>query len=474
MARTTSVPVEAMLEDPAVPVAVYQLRTAELGDSTYLVVCGDEAAVVDPQRDVERCTVALRELGVRLTAVLETHIHNDYLTGGPELARAHGAAYVVPDDAGYVGEHRAAREGDEFAVGTVTLRPLFTPGHTPHHLSYEIVAGGQAVAVLSGGCVLVGAMGRTDLVSPELTEPLAHAQYHSARRIGALPDPTTVGPTHGAGSFCTSSAAAGETWTTVGRERGRNPAFLAAGEEDFVRRQLSGLSPHPAYYAEMGPINRAGSRPWPARPLEVLQAGTVRDRMRRGVSVVDTRERHEFAAGHVPGSVNIELDGSFSAYLGWLFPFGTRFLLISTTPEEVDEASTQAFRIGIDTIDGRLANGIDGWRDAGLELAAYPSIGMGDLGEDVVGSPDTRVLDVRQDAEWLAGHVPGADHVPIQDVPERARELAGDARTTYVHCASGFRSAMAASLLDAAGAAVVHVDGLFETWARAGHPVERG
>ncbi len=468
----TGVQLEAVLEDPTAELAIWQLRTAELGDSSYIVVSAGAAAIVDPQRDIGRYTAALDQLGVRLVAVVETHMHNDYLTGGPELARTRSVAYVVPEGSGYEGRHEAVSERDEIPVGLIRLRPLFTPGHTPHHLSYEIIVGSSILSVLSGGSLLVGAVGRTDLISPEQTEALTRQQYRSAHKIGSLPEPVVVGPTHGGGSFCTSSPASDETWTTVGQEKRRNPALLAADEASFIRQQLEGLGPYPAYYAEMGPINRDGSRPWPGRPLEPLSAARVQELVAGDLVLVDTRPRHEFAERHLPGSTNIELGGPFSAYLGWIFPLRSRFVLVSISGEEAEEAARQAARIGIDTIAGWLSGGVAAWKEAGFALVSYPTIDMQRLHQELKVADDRKVLDVRQDSEWSSGHIPGAMHVSIQSVPERAADLAAGGRRVYVHCASGYRAGIAASLLQAAGADVVHVNGEIEDWARKGYPIE--
>ena len=448
----------AVLEHLAV--TVYQLRTPELGDSTYIVSSADEAAVVDVQRDVDRCEAALDALGVRLVAVLETHVHNDYVTGGPELARRRSASYIVPRDSGYLGG-QAIFEGDAIEVGRIRVRPLFTPGHTPHHLSYEIALGEEVLAVLSGGSVLVGAVGRSDLISPDLTESLTREQYRSAAKIGELPEPAVIGPTHGAGSFCTSSPAADETWTTVGREKERNPAFLIRDEDEFVRRQLAGLGAYPAYYAQMGPINRSGSRPWPSADLEDLASGALPDLIANGVVAVDIRPRLEFAAEHLPGSVNIELDGPFSAYLGWIFPWNSRFIFVSSTKQMAVEAARQAARIGIDNVEGWVR--ADGWREAAVTTASYRSIGIEDLKDELAGSGEWRVLDVRQESE-RAAQIPGSLHIPIQDLRARAPELASRPGTTFVHCASGYRAAIASGLLEASGVDVVHVNGSFQEW----------
>ena len=452
-AMTATAPA-VVLEHEAV--TVYQLRTPELGDSTYIVTSADEAAVVDAQRDVQRCGAALDSLGVRLVAVLETHVHNDYVTGGPELARLRSASYIVPRHSGYEGG-RAVFEGDQIEVGRIRVRPLFTPGHTPHHLSYEIALGDEVLGVLSGGSVLVGAVGRSDLISPDLTESLTRQQYRSAAKIGELPEPAGIGPTHGAGSFCTSSPASNETWTTVGKEKERNPAFLIRDEDEFVRRQLAGLGPYPAYYTQMGPINRSGSMRWPATPLEEVTPERLPQLLAQGVALVDIRSRLEFAKEHLSGAINIELDGPFSAYLGWIFPWATRFVFLASTQQDAQEAAHQAARIGIDTVEGWLS--ASAWKNADLSVASYPSIDMENLKAELSGR---RVLDVRQDSEWSAGHIRGAVHVPIQNVPAKAPELASQPGTTYVYCASGYRAAIATSILQASGVDVIHVNGGFE------------
>ena len=449
-------------------VEILQFHTPGLGDNSYLLRSGDEAAIVDPQRDVDRFRQALTDRGVRLVAVLETHVHNDYVSGGPALAREAGAEYVVPAEAGYELEHRAVEEGDEVRVGTVRLRALHTPGHTPHHMSYAVVEGARIPAVFSGGCVLVGACGRTDLVSPELTEPLTRQQYRSAQRIGALPEPTAIGPTHGAGSFCAASAAADDTWTTVGRERLRNPAFLARDEDDFVRTQLAGLLAYPAYYRRMAPINRHGAPAWEPSTLPRLGPEEVERRMASGDVLVDGRPRREFAAGHIPGAINVELDPQFSTYLGWLCPFGTRFVVVLGPSQDPEEAVRQAARIGIETIDG--VTDVDAWRSSGRDLASTEIVDVDGL-HAAVEHGGVRLLDVRQDLEWRDGRIPGAVHVHVVDLPQRVDELRGDA-PVYVYCRTGHRAAIGASILAAAGIPSVLVDGGFPDWRERGLPVE--
>ena len=443
-------------------VEIVQFQTAGLGDSSYLLRSGGEAAVIDPQRDIDRFRQALR--GLRVVAVVETHVHNDYVSGGPALAREFGAAYVVPTGAGYELEHRAVGDGDEVQVGAVRLRALHTPGHTAHHMSYAVVEGDGVRAVFSGGSVLVGACGRTDLISPELTESLTRDQYRSAQRIGALPPPAAIGPTHGAGSFCAASAPSDDTWTTVAREKTRNPAYLAESEDDFVRQQLAGLPD----YREMAPINRCGAPAWEPAAPERLGADRVDELVAAGAVVVDGRPRQAFAAAHLPGSVNNELDSDFATYLGWLYPFGTRFVLVLDASQDALEAVRQAARIGIETIAG--VTDVETWRAAGRAVATGEMVDVDAL-RAAMARNGARVLDVRQEQEWRDGHVPGTAHIHVADLPGRTAEMRGTT-PVYTYCRSGRRAAMAASILEAAGIPAVAVDGGFDDWRAHGHPVE--
>jgi hydroxyacylglutathione hydrolase len=449
---------------------IHQLSTPGLGDHSYLVDSAGEAAVVDPQRDLDRYLAAIEELGVRVVAVLETHCHNDYVSGGPALADRLGCRYLVPAGAGYTLEREELAGGDQIEVGRVRLRALFTPGHTPHHLSYEVVEEGRVQAVLTGGSVLVGACGRTDLISPEQTEGLTRLQYRSILRIGANPDPTPIGPTHGAGSFCSVSAVAVETWTTVGMEKTRNPAFLAPDEAAFVREQLASLSPYPTYYHRMADLNRHGADAWQPGPPSRLTPAALELLQRQGVVVVDTRLRRDFAREHVPGSINVELDDEFGTYLGWLWPEGTRFALVLAQDQDPQEPARQCARVGIETIEGQLEGGIESWRREGRPVTAYQVTDMEGL-RDALQSGAGRALDVRQDDEWREGRVPGAAHVHVSELPGRTAEVAGET-PVYVYCRSGHRAAMGASLLDAAGVPVLLIDGGFPDWRERGYPVE--
>jgi hydroxyacylglutathione hydrolase len=414
----------------------------------------------------------LLRLGGHLVAVLETHVHNDYVSGGPALARSHGAPYLVPRGAGYTLEHTPMGEGEEVGVGEVRLRALHTPGHTPHHTSYAVVDNGVERAVFTGGGLLVGACGRTDLISPDHTEELTRAQYRSAQRIGSIGEATAIAPTHGAGSFCAASAASADTWSTVARERLRNPAFLVSGEDEFVRTQLSGLPAYPAYYSHMAALNRRGLEGWVERPVPALTPEEVERKRDAGAVIVDGRPRDVFARQHVLGSVNIELDPSLGTYVGWLLPFGCPLVLVLEEGQDAREAARQCGRIGIESIAGVLDGGVAAWTASGRNVGSHATSDVTGL-RRALGAEAGSALDVRQDSEWADGHVPGARHVHVADLVARLEELRHMDEPVYVYCRTGHRAAIATSLLERAGIRAVAVDGGFPDWVERGFLVER-
>jgi hydroxyacylglutathione hydrolase len=349
-------------------------------------------------------------------------------------------------------------EGDEVRIGDLTVEAIETPGHTPEHMSY-LVFGETPVAplaVLTGGSLILGSAGRTDLLGAELAMDLTRAQYHSLRRLTLLPDETRVLPTHGAGSFCASSAMSREVTSTMGVQRRTNPALLIADEEQFISERLSGLPPYPAYYTRMAPINRAGADVLGQLPTFVsLAAGTLEQMIADGCWVVDGRDRISFAAGHVPGSLNVELDDAFARYVGWVVPFGAPLAVVLPEPVQpaVVEAMSQLVRIGYEHVAGYLAGGIDVWRSSGRPVRAYPAADMAELSRH---NGDVRVLDVRHSGELAAGRIPGSLHAFVGDLAGQLALLPCD-RPVWTVCASGRRASLAASLLDRAGIPVTAV-----------------
>lgn len=433
------------------------IETTELGDRSYLVSEAGTAVVIDPQRDIDRIIDLAREQGVRITHVLETHIHNDYVTGGLELSRTTGAEYVIAagDDVSY--ERRAVTDGDVVDAGPIQLQVMATPGHTHHHVSYVLRdAAGAEIGVFTGGSMLYGTTGRTDLIGADHTHELTRAQYRSVRRLAdRLPDAAQVYPTHGFGSFCAATPSSGDSSTIAG-QRDCNPA-LTQDEQAYVDELLAGLSAYPAYYAHMGVINRAGPAPVDLSLPKPVDAQELRRRIEAGEWVVDLRHRTAFAAGHLAGTVGFELSTSFVTYLGWLYRWGAPLTLIGDDEDEISDARRQLVRIGIDDVTGAAVGYVETLAD-GAPLRSYAVSDFAGLAK-VRGARDVAVLDVRQAGEYADGHLPGALNVPLHELAGRL----GDVPTgeVWVHCGSGYRAAIAASMLDVPGRTVVLVDDTF-------------
>ena len=444
-------------------ITIETIETAGLGDRSYVVHDGRTALVVDPQRDLDRVEAILDEAGVVLTHVLETHLHNDYVSGGPVLARAHDAAYVGHADDELFLDRHGVRDGDTLTVGAMTVRVLGTPGHTPTHLAYVVDDGSRDVAVFTGGSMLYGSVGRTDLVSRRLTEQLTRDQHATVRRlVDELDDDVEVRPTHGFGSFCSSispdddaDGTGSDGLSTIGEQREANVA-LQHDVDDFVEQLLAGLDAYPRYYVHMAPRNRLGAEPIDLSPPVEADPTELRARIHAGEWVVDLRRRTAFATDHVRGTINVELAGSFVTYLGWLVPWTLPVTLVGDTPDQVADAQRQLARIGIDRPAAGATGGPDAY-GAGLDRGAYRVVDFTDLAAAQADGDGPLVLDTRRSLEWAEGHVAGALHVPLHELPRRIDDVPAD-REVWVHCASGYRSSIAASLLARARRDVVLID----------------
>jgi hydroxyacylglutathione hydrolase len=450
---------------------IVTIQTPSLGDRSYLVTDGATAFVVDPQRDIDRVLALAANRGISVTHVFETHIHNDYVTGGLALARATGAAYHVNAADAVAFDRAPVVDGDVVPVGrSMRVRALATPGHTFTHLAYalEDAFTGEVVAVFTGGSLLHGSAGRPDLLGAEHAPALAAAQRRSLRRLAAeLPAQAVVYPTHGFGSFCAAGpSAAGPDGSTIGQERRDNPA-LTLDSDSYVAAMLAGLDDYPAYYARMGPANAAGPTASALVPPALSGVAQIRRRMAEGEWVVDLRSRRAFAAGHLPGSLSFEYGDNLVANLGWLLPPGTPLTLIGESPGQVTDAQRDLTRIGIDRIAG-MAGPPHEWRDQAPHLGSYPVADFEALAA-IAGAQPVAVLDVRRRLEWSAGHIEGALHVPLHQLPGRLPDLPPD--PIWVHCQAGYRASVAASILDAAGHAVTAIDDDFGNALTAGLPV---
>lgn len=440
----------------ASPMDLELIHTKGLGNASFLIGAGREAVVIDPPRDAWRVMAAAEKRGWRITHVLETHVHNDYLSGALELRSALGAEILAPARGRYAFAHRPMEEADSLDLDALSLTARATPGHTPEHVSWEIRTEGDGppAAVATGGSLLVGSAGRTDLLGDEATEELTRSQFRSLRALAELPDEVVVLPTHGAGSFCSVGPADAGRTTTIGRERAHNPLLGIADEEAFRVALLDGLGPYPTYYGEMAPINRAGPVVVGRLP-ETPRIGpdALRAAVAAGARVVDGRSRRRYAAGHIRGSLNIELADSFASYVGWFVPYGAPIVLVLPEPlaDSAETAATDLFRIGYDHIIGALDGGLEAWVDGGGTLGTYPVTTGAATRYEVAGGARPRLLDVRYPYEWRDdGSVPDAIELTIGDLASRLDTLPRDAPIT-VMCKSGSRAAIAASMLDAAG-----------------------
>jgi glyoxylase-like metal-dependent hydrolase (beta-lactamase superfamily II)/rhodanese-related sulfurtransferase len=454
-------------------IEVLPIETPTLGDRSYLAHDGETALVVDPQRDIDRIGDLAAERGLCITHVAETHMHNDYVTGGLALARATGAAYLAngADPVGF--DRTAVGDGDRLPIGAaMSVRVLATPGHTFNHLSYVLESAGEVVGVFTGGSLLYGSTGRPDLLGPDNTMALAHAQFRSAHRLASeLPDSAEIFPTHGFGSFCAATQAQAAS-STIGHEKLFNPA-LTTGEQVYVETLLAGLDAWPAYYAHMGPANIAGPGGPDLSPPRRADAAEVRRRLEAGEWVIDLRDRVAFAAGFVPGSFSFALDGSFATYLGWVIPWGTPLTLLGETPEQISQAQRELVRIGIDRPAAAAAGQPEDW-SGGHPLASMRLAKFGDLAAALSTrghDGDLAVLDVRRRLEWEESHVTGAAHIPFSELPGRAGEIPPG--QVWVYCHSGYRSMVAASMLAARGHSVVSIDDQYENAEPAGVPLTR-
>ena len=416
-----------------------------LGNSAYLVGLGDgRCLVVDPSRDPSPYLREAERRRWRIAFAAETHLHADFVSGSRELA-AFGARVLAPAAARLRFDAHALDDGDEVDLGGLSLRVLATPGHTPEHVAYLLTDGGRQLGVFSGGTLIVGGVARPDLLTPADTEPLARAAYRSLHeRLLALGDDVEVWPTHGAGSFCSTTPGAERT-STIGQERRDNPLLAEPDEDAFVGRLLGGLGSYPPYFLRLRAVNRAGARVYGPTPptLASLPPGALRDAVDVGAEVVDVRPIAAFAAGHLPGSLSIALRPQFATWLGWLVDLDRPLVFVTEPGTDRLKLVRQCRKVGFERLLGELAGGVDAWQAAGLPLERTA------LQRANETDSAAAVLDVRQDSEWDDGHLPGAVHVELGALQQRGDAVPEGPVT--VHCGHGERAMTAASLLARSG-----------------------
>lgn len=451
-----------------------------LGNSAYLIGSHDtkKGILIDPLRDVDRYLHAASERGLRVTHVLDTHLHADFVSGNREIAHQTGAVIGASAEAKLGFDHQPLTEDSVIDLSAFQIRVMTTPGHTPEHISFLVVEPDAKMpsALFSGGALIVGGAARTDLLTPELTQPLARQLYHTIHeKLLRLPDELDVFPTHGAGSYCIAPTSSDRT-TTIGRERADNPLAHARSEEEFMQRALAGLPSYPTYYKYLRAVNQRGARILGGVPvLKPFSASEVKALIDEGVVVLDVRHGKQFGAGHIPNSYGIRVDAPLTTWAGWLIPFGSRIVLVAESTDQVVAATRQLIRIGYDELVGRLEGGIEAWaREYPVET--IPSMDtkelrerLGDAGSD--GRPTVLLVDVRQRSEWDEGHIPGAIHFEGGRTAWENLPFPHD-RPLAIQCSSGNRSMSVSSVLRRRGYQnVVQVEGGIKKWEKNGFEV---
>jgi glyoxylase-like metal-dependent hydrolase (beta-lactamase superfamily II)/rhodanese-related sulfurtransferase len=436
-----------------------------LGHSSYLIDLGNgSAALVDPPRFPDAHEKLAAELGLRIVWTADTHSHADYVTGSPDLARRRGVSFLAPAASHLETPHRPLRDGDRVALAPdVELLVIATPGHTPDHHAYVLLENGNPVALFSGGSLMVGAVGRTDLCGPTLAEPLAHEMFHALRRFDKLPDDLALYPTHGAGSFCSAPGSADRT-STLGAERATNPLLRLADEEEFTTTLLAGLGTFPPYFTRLPELNRRGPTQYDALPeLRELTPDDVDELVASGAAVVDARSIERFAAGHLPASISNMLRPVFATWIGWVLEPDQPIVFVLDDDQPRDDLVRQCLDIGYEELAGVLAGGVDAWRGSGRALSRIELVDATHLRRDVV--------DVRQSEEFVAGHVPNAINVELGSIAHTDLEPV----PITVMCGHGERAMTGASILAGRGYDVDVLDGGPDTWAEAtGAPLHTG
>jgi hydroxyacylglutathione hydrolase len=430
-----------------------------LGNTAYLVDLGDgRALVVDVSRDLRAVHEAAAKRRLTVAFAADTHLHADFLSGAHQLNAKAGTTVLASAAGDREFAHTALHDGDEVDLGGLRLRALLTPGHTHEHLAFLLLDGDRGVGVFTGGSLIVGSAARTDLVSDDRTEELARAQYASLHRLAALPGDVAVWPTHGAGSFCSAPPGADRT-STIGTELTTNPLLQLPDENAFVSQLLGSLGSYPPYFRRLGEINRIGP-PLAGDPeLPALSVDDVRARVNDGAVLVDARPVDRFAASHIRGAISIPLRPVFASWLGWLAPADRPVIIVRDRQQDSAEIAWQAIKIGYDNVAGELDGGMNAWASAGNDATSIPLTPASEL--------DGRlVLDIRQLSEYLDGHLPGAIHIELGDIPQRTADIRDE--PTVVMCGHGERAMGAASVLEAAGhRGLAVLDGGPQDWVRA-------
>jgi len=456
-----------------------QFYLACLAHASYLIGSDGEAAVVDPQRDVDEYIAEARAHQLNIKYIIETHLHADFVSGHQELAKRLGATIVFGQKAGASFAHQAVKDGDEIKLGKLILRFLETPGHTPESICILVIdpsSPEQAQKILTGDTLFIGDVGRPDLAGGKGFTPqqMAGLMYESLHgKLLTLPDETEVYPAHGAGSMCGKNMSK-ETSSTIGEQRKFNYALKPMSKDEFVQMMTADLPEAPAYFPKDAEINRSGARGLseivPPKALSAKDVTAMRD---AGHVILDIRSAELFGAGHVAGSINIGLGGQFAMWAGSLLPMSSEIVIVAETSAQVDEALVRLARVGIENVRGYLIGDVDDWARDGLSVSTIKQYSVNEL-RDRIASGGLPVIDVRRPAEYAGGHVPGAFSFTLSGIDKHVSELPFDKNSeTAVICAGGYRSSAAASMLEKHGfTKLINISGGTNAWVKSGFPVE--
>jgi glyoxylase-like metal-dependent hydrolase (beta-lactamase superfamily II)/rhodanese-related sulfurtransferase len=452
-----------------------QFHLGCLALDSYMLASEGEAVVVDPQRDVDIYLKAAEQHGVKIKHIFETHLHADFVSGHKELAARTGAKIYIGPNGGATVSHLEVLDGFELRVGKLLIKVLETPGHTPESICLVVTDEEKSPnpwAVLTGDTLFLGDVGRPDLSGTHTPVVLAGMLFDSLHnKVLKLADEVIVYPGHGAGSLCGKNMRA-ERSSTIRTERLTNYALQIKTREEFIRQLTTNLPPRPEYFPQDAAINRLGAPALSELPeLEPISAQALHSLLKKGGIALDVRPADEFASGHVPGSISIPLSGEFASWAGIVLGLSSQPVLIAESPEQLAEARTRLARVGIDDARGYLQDGVKGWADAGFALAELEQINPRLLSERL-RKDQVRLLDVRRQPEWQAGHIEGASWLPLDNLKNSLPEIDRNTPIAVV-CRSGYRSLIAGSLLQRAGFEnVTNVAGGFVAWEKAKLPVE--
>lgn len=443
-----------------------------LAHASYYIGSGEDAVIVDPQRDVSQYLAEAEANNQKIKYIIETHLHADFVSGHLELAKKTGARIVFGAKANAEVEHSAVKDGDVLEIGDVKLKILETPGHTPEGISIVVESAGETLKVLTGDTLFIGDVGRPDLVGSKgfTAEQMAGFLYDSLReKLLKLPDEAEVYPAHGAGSLCGKNMSK-ETWATLGNQRQFNYALQPMSKEDFVKMMTENLPEMPAYFSKSVSKNLSGA----SSLEEIAEARAMSPQEFKNFQglILDVRSADEFGAGHIPNSLNIGLGGQFASWAGTLIEMETPIVVVSESDEKIPEAVMRLARVGIETVEGFLKGGIEAWKNAGFETATIEQIPVEEMNRRLAESGDLQFIDVRREGEYINGHAPKAVNLTLSDLHKLIGRLDKDT-PTYIICQGGYRSSAATSLLKQAGFnEIYNVSGGTGAWIKAGLETE--